>query len=74
MTCKIAIEIEKKFGKKACCWPHQSGTECGYPEGSELRCRFGTSCPMCKETRVWAYDLCHGWHELCMNQECGMDK
>ena len=74
MTCDFAKEVEAELGKDASCWPNQMELECDYTGDPEYKCSWGSACPECGKRRVNAYDLCFGWHELCMNQECGMDK
>jgi len=73
-TCEFAKEQEKEFGREGCCYPHQMFMTCEYEDNSELKCKWGSNCPDCGKRRVWAFDYCFGFIELCMNQECGRDK
>ena len=74
MTCDFAKEVEAEHGIEGCCHPHKMKMCCEYENDSEHKCSWGSPCPDCGKRRVWAYDPCFGRLELCMNQECGMDK
>lgn len=73
-TCEFAKEVRKELGKNAVCYPARMYMTCEYENDSQYKCRWGTVCPKCGKKRVRAYDPCWGWHDLCMNQKCGMDK
>lgn len=73
--CKIAEEIERKYGIKACCLPYQEKISCpNIGSMDDAECAWGSPCPICGDKRVWSHDNCYGWHELCLNPNCGVDK